>query len=380
MGANVIVVGADHQNTLGIIRACGMVGCSVSLIIHAQDKTCEVRCAKSRFLNGSLDVVSEEETELISALKTCARGKRAAVIPTSDFAALCIDSHFDELNKLFKLPSVAEEAGAIVKKMDKFIQYELLTKAGFNVAKTIKIDLKSDSYERMLDGWNYPVVIKPVISAYGDKSDIAIVDCYDEAIGKLADFSQKGYIEALVQEFINKDYELVCFGSITPQTKNVCYGTLKKIRYYPYSGGSSLSYAEYVDADEFVLPIIQYLSDIGYNGLFDIELFYVNGEIYINEINFRNSGNTWAIVKRGVNAPAAWVAEALEMEFKTLSRAKVSGSFMNETSDLHYVVDRKINIFVWLKDLMRVKAFNKFWIKDIRGSLVWFRRKKYAKN
>ena len=371
----VLVVGADHQNTLGIIRACGMAGFSVDLIIHTTDKNETIRCSKSRYFKGNLDVVLEDETNLYNLLVSKQFDKKTPIIPTSDFAALCLDNHLDELNALYLLPSISGIQGNITKHMDKYYQHKILAEAGFKVAKTQKINLNDDSQSSTLTSFEHPIVLKPIISAYGKKSDIVVSKSFDETKKHIDDLISKGYTEILVQEFINKEYELVCFGAITPKTKSIYCGTLKKIRYYPYEGGASLSYAEYVDANDIVLPILSYLRDLGYNGLFDIELFYVNGEIFINEINFRNSGNTWAIVKRGVNAPIAWLAETINREVRTSQRLKPHGAFMNETSDLHYVIDRKIGIFKWLRDLFRVKSFNKFWIKDLRGSLAWYKKR-----
>lgn len=47
---------------------------------------------------------------------------------------------------------------------------------------------------------------------------------------------------------------------------------------------------------------------------------------------------------------------------------------MNETADLRNVMKKRVNIFRWGIDLFRTKSFNKFWKKDIKGSLVWYRR------
>lgn len=368
----VIVVGADHQNTLGIIRACAKEGCYVHLIVHAEAESCSIRCCKSKFLNGTIDVVPTNEEKLIDVLMTKSSENKVAVIPTSDFAALCIDNHYDELKQYFYLPSISGKQGAIAQWMDKYFQFKSLSDAGFQIARTSKIDLENVDEE--LSKWQYPVVFKPVVSAYGAKSDIVVINDFDEAIKYSKVLFDKGYTEILIQEYIQKEYELVCFGSITTNGRSPYYGTLKKIRYYPYNGGASLSYAKYIDANVVVSPIINYLRDMGYNGLFDIELFYLNGEVYINEINFRNSGNTWAIVKKGMNAPMAWVADAFGIGFKTAEAIDSKGAFMNETSDLHYLIDRKIGIVHWLRDLLQVRAFNKFWIKDLAGSLIWYRR------
>ena len=65
------------------------------------------------------------------------------------------------------------------------------------------------------------------------------------------------------------------------------------------------------EAEKIVNDIIDMLTDIGYSGLFDFELFELNdGGYLLNEINFRNSGNTWALIKNGLNIPYIWVKDA----------------------------------------------------------------------
>lgn len=45
------------------------------------------------------------------------------------------------------------------------------------------------------------------------------------------------------------------------------------------------------------------------NLLWCIEVFVVGESLYLNEINFRNSGNAWAIVNVGINAPVIWIKD-----------------------------------------------------------------------
>ena len=61
--------------------------------------------------------------------------------------------------------------------------------------------------------------------------------------------------------------------------------------------------------------------------------------------------------------------EKIKKQHKTIE----DGSFfMNETADLKNVLKGKLNIFVWIKDLLKAKSFNKFWIHDIQGSIIWY--------
>ena len=375
----IIIVGADHHNTLGVIRALGG-DYIVNLIIHQSTETEKIKCSKSKYFNGKLVIVKNDEKELLSSLSDFKRnmdGKKIAIIPTSDFAALCIDKNYDELSKYYAVPSIDHTEGRIAYYMDKFHQKELADKYGILMANSIRIDLGSDNkiMESTIN-WAYPYILKPLISAEGSKEDIVVVQNDDELQQALIGFEKKSYCKVLLQEFIKKDHELCIFGCITEHTRSFHYGIIDKLRYYPYQGGSSLTYAKLIDDIHDIHPILDMIKKIGYSGMFDIEVFLAGGKTYLNELNFRNSGNTWAIVNNGLNAPVIWVTDAVESAYANDNEfcgKKIF--FMNETADLHYVIDHKMSVFKWFKYLFETKTFCKFWVKDIRGSLAWYKRR-----
>ena len=96
----------------------------------------------------------------------------------------------------------------------------------------------------------------------------------------------------MVQEYLNIDYEIECIGAVLQQEPCICFATFHVIRSWPKEGGTC-SYS-YVITDGGILNecqnVLQNLKDIGFYGLFDVELFSVGGKIYLNEINWRNSG------------------------------------------------------------------------------------------
>lgn len=377
-GLEVLIVGSDHQNTLGVIRALASYGVTVSVLIHTKSNSDRVRCFKSRFLNGRRIIAVPDKEAILNAIREYIpmhSNGLIPVIPTNDFTAYCIDDHFDELSNRFVLPSIGNKEGEIAKMMDKHYLNEIVGKHGILVAKSTIVECKNDIELSLPFDKKYPCVLKPIVSAFGKKSDIFIVHSLEQLRESIRYYREAGYERIMVQEYIDKDYELCTFGCITANTREAYFGTLKKIRYYPYSRGASLSYAQFVNAPYAVQQILEFLININFNGLFDFETFVCGEKVYLNEINFRNSGNTWAIVKSGVNAPLAWTLDSLGLTVPFKNHIVDNDSFfMNETSDLHYLFDRKISPFSWLRDLSKVKAFNKFWIRDIAGSLEWYRK------
>lgn len=370
---NVIVVGPDHQNTLGVIRAVGKEGFLVNLIIYS-DGQHECKCRYSRFLSGQYIHCAEIEIEIVSSiLQLTVEKEKTPVIPTSDFAAMCIDNNYNILIEKCFLPSINGIGGKIKEYMDKFTQKQLADKFDIKMAKTIKTFLPAPREKMNID---YPCILKPVISAIGLKSDIVLANNEKEFEEHLNYYYKKGYEEVLIQEFIKKDYEVCIFGCLTHGGREIYCGALKKIRYSPTGDGASLSFAQFVPVDEKLKKILNVLQKIKYDGLFDVEVFVVGDELYLNEINFRNSGNTWSVVNRGINTPVIWIMDRLgnNVDESTKHYIDDGSFFMNETADLRNVVKRNINFFQWCSDLLRTKSFNKFWIQDIRGSLVWYRR------
>lgn len=68
----------------------------------------------------------EEEEELVKQILLFHTiDDKPVIIPTSDFAAYCIDYHYDLLCKGFRLPSINKKQGQIVQYMDKYEQKKL---------------------------------------------------------------------------------------------------------------------------------------------------------------------------------------------------------------------------------------------------------------
>ena len=322
--------------------------------------------------------IQESEQALLDFLLSW-HGGIIPIIPTSDFAAMCIDLHFDVLSEKFLLPSIAKKQRLICEYMDKYKQIELAQSYNIRMAKSIVAELDKDEktiFDKVASSIGYPCIMKPRISAKGNKTDIKRIESESGLAEAINYYRQKKYNEILIQEFVFKKNELCCFGCITENSRKAYFGTLKKIRYYPYEAGASLSFACFTKNEKMIYNVIDLLTDIGYSGLFDFELLETDeGDYLLNEINFRNSGNTWALVKNGLNIPYIWVSDAEGEEISLAKSEEVFEDekyFMNETSDIHHVYDRRISASSWIADLLHTSAFNKMWIKDLSGTIPWY--------
>ena len=106
-----------------------------------------------------------------------------------------------------------------------------------------------------------------------------------------------------IQQYIKRDKEIVIDGVALPDGNIIIPGYVYKHR--DYLGGTTFSTTYPVSAlpEEIVCKIKQLVKNIGYEGLFGVELIINKGEYYFEEINLRNDATTYALAVAGVNLP-----------------------------------------------------------------------------
>lgn len=360
----VVIIGGDHHNTLGLVRAFGKNAIHPDCLLTSEKKSSIVE--KSRYVGSCCYFVSEEDAIEYLSTHYAEDREKVVVIPTSDRAACELDRRFDELSRHFILPSINQTPGAIEYFMDKKTQAEFATSRNIPIAKTQEVKLSPHFPENPIG--QYPVIIKPIISAFGNKGDITVVRNSDEYNTALQDFAEKGYQSVLFQEYLDIDYEIVCFGAVLHQEPNICFAAVHIIRSWPKEGGTC-SYS-YLITDKDILDecgkILYNLKEIGYYGLFDVELFSVNGKIYLNEINWRNSGGISRAFSERFYYPYLWYCDAVGMNIepeKTISPPN-SCYAMTEISDISHVLLAGYPFHQWIKDFLRTKNFTVWDTKD----------------
>ena len=92
----IIIIGADHHNTLAAIRAFGREKCELVVIIHGQSLARKkIQVFSSKYVNKSrTHVIENRIEELIGVLEHYGSADRKDVLfPASDFAEYAIDSN-----------------------------------------------------------------------------------------------------------------------------------------------------------------------------------------------------------------------------------------------------------------------------------------------
>ena len=311
----VVVLGHSYLSRLSIIRALGIYGYDITVMIVARDKHNVMIDCRSKYVNRVLVCPSFDGQTLVKVLlERCAdKDAKTILIPTSDVTVGMIDEHLDELKNYFLFPHINHEQGRIVHWMDKLVQKALAREMGMRVAESWLIDIRNQKYTIPND-IVYPCFTKPQMTIHGGKSVFKY--CTNET--ELRDFiheirQKRDDVMLLVERYLNIDKEYAVVG----------FSDGEKV-YIP-----GVIYLEQVSESHFgvarlgkVLPVgsfqplleqfKEYVKAIGYIGLFDIDFLECEGKYYFCELNLRFGGSGDAITKMGGNLPLMLV-EKLSM-------------------------------------------------------------------
>lgn len=355
----IIVVGGNHHNTLGVIRGLGFGGVKPIVILHIGDEN-DPYVAHSCFIK-EIKLVSSVEN-VLQVLRDYSKKlvDKAIVIACSDGTSSLLDMHCEELSEYYILPGSSKQ-GLLTKIMDKEKMAELGHSVGFNVPKSWVVESEKD-----IDGIEYPCITKPILSKDGHKSDIKVCQNKNELLEVLEDGSCYRY---QVQKFVEKDFEYQLIGlSLNKGQEIIIPGFSRCIRPCP---GTNTGFLRYQSLNTMELPLDKckdFITQIGYSGLFSIEFLRDKvGTDYFLEMNFRNDGNSICVTKAGYNLPYLWYAYNTGFDYKAiLNKCNFKEVLvMPELDDFNsFVRKRKISIWKWIKDVSATDAFMEFDSKD----------------
>ena len=365
----VIIIGGDHHNGLGLARIFGLNGKKVfAVVITDQQKSWMV---KSKFIEGFAIFRTEKEGLDFIQEKFSNEMAKPFIIPYSDGAALELDLRLNEFKDKFHVPSINGEQGKIASLMDKLAQYEWAQKREIKMAKSVSVSLESD-YSQILSNFKFPVILKPEISAKGDKQDIAICQNINEAQDACSELKEKGYDSIFAQEYIKVDKEILIVGFIE---KKIISSAFKVIRKWPLHYGTGC-FSSMVSEEKILAKCKALLSTIanyGYNGLIDVECFWVNDELYLNEINWRNSGGDFRAVNESFYYAYWFYRSVCSANYEIPSWKAPSNSYsMVGIPDFRHVLKRNISLKEWFKDVCKTRNFATIRLDDLKPFIFRF--------
>lgn len=375
MKNKVIVIGINHFNTLGMIRALGINGVKPHVII-VNPNGVNNYCAKSKYVSGYDVVTSDDEaySALINRFKE--ETVKPVLVPTSDGAIYMIDTHHDTLAEKYIIPHINNKQGEIAKLMNKANQALWAQDLGIPTAKTFLVNFDEMGLYKSED-YPMPCIVKPVLSHEGSKGDIKRCDSKEELLDYFEELKAKGYFRILLQEFLFKDYEMELFGCMMEHRKEIPYILTKHVREWKRVGGS-------VCCHEFVLDqelhcqakdILWKIQEYGYVGNFDIEIINIGGKIYLNEINFRNSGDIYAcFYNKLYYAYYSYLDMIGEAAFPMKLDYGNRYYAMCEDRDINYVRFGYMSFPEWFKYFLKTKDFAYFSWNDLPGSIAFYKK------
>ena len=162
--------------------------------------------------------------------------------------------------------------------LDKFQMFQWLTRHKYNCAKSY-INREEFYEDLRKDKINFPVFVKPVRGS----ASIAISKVYDKETLELLCAHHDGL---MIQEYL-EGQEIgadVYIDMISGEVVSIF--TKKKLK---MRAGETDKAVSFKDERLFAL-ITQFVKEAGYRGQIDIDIFDVNGEYYISEVNPRFGG------------------------------------------------------------------------------------------
>ena len=353
----VIVIGGNHHNTLAVLRSLGERGIKSSLIVHTGDKhpfTTYCKYVERSIILRSYDGIENAMYDLKN------NNDKPVVIACSDRVSSYLDQNWDDLSKDFILPG-GGKTGIITSLMDKEAMGHLASECGLTIPKSWIAEpscYNSDLYE-------YPCVVKPLISIEGSKSDIYVCNSKKELERCMSEIRCS---KVQIQYYIDKDFEFQLIGCSLNKGEIVIIPGASVILRQPQNTNTGfLKYIPLCDFQYEEESCRSFLKSTNYSGLFSIEFLRgKDDKDYFMEINFRNDGNSICVTASGMNLPLIWylynsgLSYEDELCYDKMKRVLV----MPEFDDFHFVRTREIGFAAWIKDVRRTDRFMEFSKKD----------------
>lgn len=346
---DVIIIGGNHHNALGVIRALGEVGLSPTLILTTKAKKPFV--SYSKYLKRV--IILDRDDQIIETLLCKCKPKEAksVVICCSDSSSSIVDLNRDKLLPYFCIPG-AKEQGRITYLMNKQVMSDLATSVGLKVPLTF---LGEEIYNNSLP---LPCIIKPIVSKDGSKQEIHICYKYDEVTKYVAEI---GLNKVQVQEYIDKEFEYQLIGCST-ETEVIIPGVSQILRPCKGSNTSFLHYIPHQDVICHFDKCIEFIRRTGYIGLFSLEFLRdKKGNDFFMEINFRNDGNAICVTAAGVNLPYIWYLYCCGNNYSAESTKPIKPVFvMPDYAEFELLITKQITLMEYIKDLKKTDRFMEF--------------------
>ncbi len=350
-----IIAGIGTYNDIGMIRSLGEKHIPIFYITNEPHV---FPIHKSKYITQTI-YCDMSELEFINTIKSVCTQQKAygVVFPTSDITALYLDRNYENLKEIC---TFSNAHGKLEYEMDKLIQVNRAIEAGLDVPSAISADAKN-----LPQGIKYPCIIKPLASIFGSKSDITV--CKNESDLSIAKekYINKDCSQILIQDFITDiKLEIGITGIALPNGEVIIKGMFHK---QGIIGGSAV-YGTYSIEEHAVLydRIKKYIHLVDYVGIFDMDFLKDSqGKYHFIECNYRNGAYGYAVTAAGFNMPYILFKAITSQQWNEPNKLR-SVVFMEERSYILNLLQKRISLWHWLKDVASTDVFLWFNWKDIK--------------
>lgn len=352
MRNKVIVIGGCHHNTLGVLRSLGIKGIFPTLIVITDKNDPYIKYCK--YID-EYKQISDIKTIVDYLLSIGNSNDKRIIISCADFVTSYLDLNYDKLSPYYILP-LGKKQGVIKTYMDKNKMAQTAIESGFSIPFS-QIFTKQSS---KIDNIPYPCITKPLNSVDGTKSQIKVFYNNDSLQKYLNENLDTSFI---IQEYIDKDIEFQLIGCSLNYGQELIIPGVSIIIRQPQNTNTGL--LKYIPIEEFHFDIKlcqKFVQKIGYSGLFSIEFLRdKKGDDYFMEINMRNDGNSICVTASNVNLPYIWTLYNLGLNYKDENtKVKKSIIVMPEFDDFKNVINRKISLIEYIKDIYNTDCFMEY--------------------
>lgn len=364
----VIIVGGDHHNALGLVRAFGQVGYYVILFVVVENNKSFV--SHSRYVSECYIIDNDDKVIEWLLSKTLETGIRIPIITATDRFAEKLDNHYIDLSKHYILANCSEKQGGISGWMNKEYMLKEASKCGllqpFSFFVDSNVDFKKDIHVP------FPCIVKPIKSSTSSKNDFRVCNNNGELRDVLADMANRS-VSTVIQEFINVEYEFLIIGARCRKTgKNHVVGGLHKHKCCKDINNMGMFITAETTPDIptgiDIVKLDAFLESIDYEGLYSVEFMISGDKAYFTEINLRNDGCLFCWTNAGCNIAVNWVREMTENIEPIYNKLK-RNNMLVEISYLKYYGK---NVFVMLRDFRNSDAFAIYDSNDIKPFVYKF--------
>lgn len=193
-----IIIGGNHHNTLGVIRALGYRGIESIVILVTEDTDPYV--AYSKYIQQC--VIFKTKQEIVPFLIKYAKkgNEKSVILSCADFVTSELDLYYDTLKDHYYIPT-AKKQGVCNHFMNKDTMANLAQNTGIKIPKSWIVE---DNTEINVNEVDFPCIIKPLASILGSKAEIKIFHDRESLASYLIE--NKGH-RFIIQKYIDKDFE-----------------------------------------------------------------------------------------------------------------------------------------------------------------------------